>query len=363
MQGINHICSLFKVCVLFVSLCIFQNSIVVAVPKPDILIVGDSMGKYMGNTLESLCKRSAVQNAAISGSTADEWANFTPDDLGEGCQERNWDVVYIAIGGNDLLKGHCELSAKDLAEKVLSAVTNIVEVVTPNADRYLLHGYCMPSSKGAQITHGCTNPSQFAIFKEVYSLIEEQLPDKVTLIDSSDECGGSATKFSDNKYFQDKLHLNKLGYCKVFTHPDIQQFLTCGEQFLDCDSQAPPITGVDKQCQSDVDIRKTCSDDSTWLLNGKKTCVWVSRNPYKRCKRKANNVRGTDACPIVCSNPKCTMPSCENDDEWRVTVSKGERAVEKKCNYIKKKPFRRCRLVGDNGMFGYEACCDFCKHI
>lgn len=40
----------------------------------NILIVGDSMGEFSTNVLETFCSGSTVKNAALGGTTAAQWA-------------------------------------------------------------------------------------------------------------------------------------------------------------------------------------------------------------------------------------------------------------------------------------------------
>lgn len=332
-----------------------------------VLILGDSMGEFMGQTLESLCVGSIVQNAAIGGTTADDWAEYDSGIL-EGCEGGSWDVVYISVGGNDVLQSDCTISVAELGEKVTSAVLNIVNNIAPNASKYLLTGYCMPLSNESDKKQrfGCSEPSDYTAFQDFFlSNPPPTLLESVKVIDSTTVCGGGNDSFSNPIYFQDAIHLNSKGYCEVFTQPDIQQYLSCqvGDT-PDCPSLGFEIYGLDKHCSRDPEDPPTteCTDDPTWKFNGtnKRTCAWVLKNPDKRCKKEANGVPASTACPIACGSGLCTIPECKDNTDWEVQLKSGKL---KNCNYLKKKKNKRCGLVGTDNTFGYESCrqCSTCE--
>jgi len=334
------------------------------------------MGSFMGQTLESLCVGSVVQNAAIGGTTAVDWANYEPGVL-EGCQGGKWDVVYISVGGNDVLNSGCAISPAELGTKITSAVSNIVNNIAPNASKYLLTGYCIPRTNESNRKHysECSEPSDYTTFRDLFlGDSPPTLPKSVKVIDSSTVCGGGSNSFSDPIYFQDAIHLNSKGYCEVFTQPDIQEYLSCqGEKYFNCPSLDFDIFGLNKHCSEnpddpieddddDSELGK-CSDDPTWKFNGtnKRTCAWVAKNPGKRCNKEANGVYASTACPIACDSDQCTIPECKNNDNWKVQLKGGK---IKNCKYLKKKKNKRCAYVGTDNTFGYESCkqCGFCDN-
>ena len=80
MHHIDHTQTGFlKALILIISLCIVR--ITEASNFQKVLIVGDSMGEFMGKTIESICIGTEVQNAAISGTTAQDWAEYNSDVL------------------------------------------------------------------------------------------------------------------------------------------------------------------------------------------------------------------------------------------------------------------------------------------
>merc|ERR1740139_308053 len=231
------------------GLAISLHSVTCAATR--ILIVGDSNAEGIGQSLESLCLGSTVHNIGMGGTTAEQWADYTSD-IVSGCGDA-WDVVYISVGGNDLLGSGCTMSASDLADKIELAVKNIVTNIAPGASNYLLTGYCMPyrSEEGDE---GCVEPSDFTALGDAMSAIDnknnifESDSSSVTVIDSLSACGGSSSAFSDELYFLDAIHLNSKGYCKIFTQPDVQMALSCGEISIDCDSPGFDIYGLDQNC-------------------------------------------------------------------------------------------------------------------
>lgn len=335
-----------------ITALVLALSFCIEVKATKILIVGDDVGESMGKTLESLCPGSEVQNAAIKGTTAVQWSTYTSDVLKE-CKNGDWDTVYISLGGNDLLETSCDTSdffkVLALMKKIVSGVENIIENIVPQADTYFLTGYCI--SKG----FGCEKPSDYMALANGIKNFSGLLPDNVEVIDSTFACGGSDTTFSDDSYFQDAaaINLNSKGYCKVFTQPDVQTYLTCGDAKPDCESLDFDIHGLEKHC-------KFCADSHTWKLRGKKTCAWVRNRPKKRCAKMAGGVKASTACPIACGSAQCTMPECSKNSDWTLELKNGN---VKNCNYLKKKTKQRCSVQGNDNTFGYESCeqCGICK--
>jgi len=352
MHHINH-SGFFKALMLVISLCVVRKT-----EATKILIVGDSMGEFMGKTLESICMGSEVHNAAIGGTTAEDWTEYTSDVL-EGCAGGTWDLVYIAVGGNDLLQSGCALTADELSKKIVSAVTNIITNIAPKATKYLLTGYCMPSgNEGDERNMACTKPSDYSALSEAFLGLDTKLPKNVVVVDSITACGGSTSSFSDPAYFQDAIHLNNKGYCKVFTQPDVFSTLgACPKIFQNCDSPPFEITGLDEKC--DDSPSSICTDDTSWKRKWR-TCAWVAKRPQQRCKKKSNGVEASIACPIACGSTKCTIPVCRANSEWSLKQKNGK---VKNCNYLKKKTKKRCRIIGIDNTFGYEACkvCRKCR--
>lgn len=343
--------SLFVTLVYVISFCVHTKA-------TKILIVGDSNGEFMGTTLDSLCLGSEIQNAAIGGTTADDWSEYSSDVL-EGCEGGKWDVVHISVGGNDVLQSGCSIGASKLASKIVLAVKNIMENIAPNASKYLLTGYCMPAGiEGDERSKECSRPSDFNNLRTALLDVKTDLPNNVEVIDSTFVCEGSSSSFSNDLYFQDAIHLNSKGYCQVFMQPAVQEYLSCTDRELNCKKLDFEIYGLDKHCRNGPPSRQ-CTDDTTWKFKGnaKKNCAWVKTNA-KRCKKKYKGVEASKACPIACKSTQCMAPTCKEDSDWVVKLKNGK---EKNCKYLKNK--KKCGLIGTDKTFGYESCgkCGECE--
>ncbi len=247
----------------------------------NILAVGDSMTSYMGGLLESFCADSNVENAGIGGTTAEQWSEMTADDI-SGCGTTAWDVVYISVGGNDLLESGCTLSATELTTRMENAVTNIVNNVAPGASKYVMTGYCMPHTPEGD-GGGCSSPSDFAPLSEALRAVSADnvgLPPgapTLEIIDSIAVCGGSLSSFSSEVYFQDPIHLNARGYCEVFSQSSVQEALTCSSVFeIDCDSLSDTeIPGLDGNCLSSGDSGDSSDSSDTFYTMSKAVSMSV----------------------------------------------------------------------------------------
>jgi len=235
-----------------------QNGNCVHAASQQILLVGDSMASFMGHTLESFCQSAKVSNAGIGGTTAENWASFTANDI-EQCQNNDWDSVYISVGGNDFLGSGCTMSTSELKSRMEGAIQNIVDNIAPGASTYLLTGYCMPFSSEEEGSEQCGSPSDFMPLSEVTSMVSVAMPAGSTLevVNSVDICRGTSTSFSDEMFFQDPIHLNAKGYCKVFTQKSVQSALNCGslppEYYYNdhCDELELKIYGLNENCGND----------------------------------------------------------------------------------------------------------------
>ena len=231
------------------------------VESNSILAVGDSMTEFMGQILESFCMNSKVTNAGIGGTTAEQWASYTSEEISECGSDSDWNTVYIAVGGNDLLESGCTTTSTELADRMERAVKNIVTNLAPGASKYVMTGYCMPSQAEDEES-GCKDPADFSALSDALVILSADtgnlgLPSNASLevIDSLTVCGGSATSFSSQAYFQDPIHLNAKGYCEVFSQPSVQAALTCdagaGSNGYNCDSlDNAEIPGLDNNCAS-----------------------------------------------------------------------------------------------------------------
>jgi hypothetical protein len=245
----------------------------------NILAVGDSMVEYMGQSLESFCQGSVLWNAGIEGTTALEWASYTVDDvdtIAAKCPFLDnedsslaqpefvpWDVVYISVGGNDLIESGCTLSAEEMKLRIEAAIENIVQNLAPGALTYVLAGYCMPTPDGNEYINwsdseesNCQSPSDYkslmdAIFNDFLGE-NIDLPQGTSLqvVHSIEACGGSTSSFSREEYFQDPIHLNAFGYCEFFSKPALLSALQCQndglETYYNC--AKAEIYGLENNC-------------------------------------------------------------------------------------------------------------------
>jgi len=194
----------------------------------EILMVGDSMSEFMGQSLESFCGGSTVFNAGLGGTTAEQWAEYEAEVLPQACGS-DWEVVYISVGGNDVLESECSISVGELRDRIERAIENIAFNIAPSASKYVLTGYCMPASPEEDNGGGCSDPSNYSVLPAVLKVISPTLPDSTSLeiVDSFGACGGSTSSFSDPGLFQDAIHLNARGYCTVFSQPAVQESFKC----------------------------------------------------------------------------------------------------------------------------------------
>ena len=254
---------------LLVTLFAFPN--VDGVVSSRILMVGDSMAEFMGQALESFCANSKVYNAGIGGTTAQQWSSYSKDDLPSECGMGSWDVVYISVGGNDMLNSGCSMTSSELKDRIENAITNVVNNLAPGASKYVLTGYCMPSQpeEDSNSAGGCNTPADFLAISDAFNDISSQSlglsNSSLVINDSISLCGGSKSSFSDFQYFQDSIHLNAKGYCNVFSQPSIQSGLLCdaSEEETDCASlNGNELYGLEENCYSDNaagKIRVSCT--------------------------------------------------------------------------------------------------------
>eukprot|EP00978_Attheya_sp_CCMP212_P006949 scaffold16220_cov51-Attheya_sp.AAC.12 len=243
-------------------ICLLLTALQLRSNAARILLVGDSMTAYMGNTLESFCEGAEAVNAGIAGSTAQQWTQYTAKDI-KKCNSEDglWDIVYIAVGGNDLLQSGCRMSTDTLKGHMEDAITNIVYELAPGARKYVVTGYCMPFTGLGSDSNLCSQPSEFIALSDAVTALSVTMPSgsSLEIIDSMTACGSSSSSFSDKKLFNDPIHLNSKGYCKVFTQDDVQTALECSPQTeeIDCDSWNTKLYGLNQNC---LKVGYTASD-------------------------------------------------------------------------------------------------------
>lgn len=218
-----------------------------------VLVIGDSMGEFSGTALESFCKGITVKNAAAGGTTAVQWTSGDNLDAIESCGDSP-DFIWLSVGGNDHLEPQCAATASDLTAKITASI-NAVKQKAPGVP-ILMTGYCMPKGIEGEGS-GCDTPQKFENLRKAVA-DAAGADDSVTYVDSIAACGGSTSAWSASKYFQDAIHLNNKGYCKVLTQADVQTALGCEQATYDCENVPCMIPGLDKHCSDPTE--GTCVD-------------------------------------------------------------------------------------------------------
>ncbi|GMH53327.1 hypothetical protein TL16_g01426 [Triparma laevis f. inornata] len=222
--------------------------IIAAADAANILIVGDSMGEFSTNVLETYCSGSTVKNAALGGTKADDWADMGADAI-DGCGS-SFDYVWMSFGGNDLLESSgCSMSASTIQSKVTAAVNNVKSTIAPGASKYLLTCYCQP--QGPEIGSACNTPQLVSKLCDGIKAAADADTD-VEYVHSLEACGGSASAWSKSGYFEDQIHLNKRGYCKIITQSAVQSLFECNTGSYNCDTEDCTMTGYNLQCTGDA---------------------------------------------------------------------------------------------------------------
>ncbi|GMH84932.1 hypothetical protein TrVE_jg5963 [Triparma verrucosa] len=233
----------------FSALAFTVAGVITAADAAKILIVGDSMGEFSTNVLETYCAGAEVKNAGLAGTKADDWANDINADAVKGCGS-SFDYVWMSFGGNDMLESDgCSMTAETMQSKVTAAINNVKTNIAPGATKYLMTCYCQP--KSAESGSACNTPEKTVpLCAGIKAACD--LDSNVEYVDSFESCGGSSSAWSNPGYFEDAIHLNKRGYCKVFTQAAIQTLFQCGERAYDCDNEDCTMTGYNLQCAGDA---------------------------------------------------------------------------------------------------------------
>jgi len=197
------------------------------------------MGEFAGKALESFCAGVQVYNAAIAGTTAQQWADGLLDGVDASQCGGTPDYVWLSVGGNDALNTGCSASKSTLVSAIKAAI-NAVKTKYPSAT-IVMTGYCMAMSN-----EECANQGDYTNLAEALQQATDET--SVTFVDSISACGGSISSWSTSGYFQDFIHLNNRGYCKVFTQSVVQSGFACGERSYDCDAASCQITGLSQHC-------------------------------------------------------------------------------------------------------------------
>ena len=222
-----------------------------------ILVIGDSMGDYSCGNPEGLggmsfltdfCAGAEVVNVAVSGSTAVQWAENQVHhhliDAGMKLAGKGVTHIWMSLGGNDYMNpgenapqdapgigsAACEISTANLVARLDSAVQGVSSAVqnsgmATSTTKIVLVGYCQP------FVSQCST-SDMKPLNDALKQVADAAGESVEFHDISSRCGG---KPSDKSYFvADGLHLNRKGYCSIFSDPSVQSAFNCGPATYDC---------------------------------------------------------------------------------------------------------------------------------
>ena len=222
-----------------------------------ILAIGDSWASLSGNYLANVCGSSTtrpMQNDGKSGSTAKEWAY---NRMGvEAIENRRYEYthVWLSVGGKDFLDNKCDMS---IADKVAANVVNVIKQVVDASHgeaavgevafqqdlKILYFGYSIPSR---DVCGQGRTAKLFARQGEIIfdAIRNSDYAEYVTMFDISDMFVTSeSSPLSDPSYFADAIHLNDVGYTKLFSGYNVLRFFDCSvlqiAQMAQADGQLP----------------------------------------------------------------------------------------------------------------------------
>ena len=226
-----------------------------------LLVIGDSAGEFLGDymdqgllALPSECSAVAVHNVAVTSSTAAQWeANSRcPEDGSRSCSledakaavpngPASVTTVLLFAGGNDFLDAGCPTGAgaRNQLKATLKRLIFKTHTAFPQAN-ILVTNYFYPPS---DLEGSCSRGNNFdrdgiaGLAPTLIAAAAESDPSYVRFVDTSELFGGSASSFSDARYFADSIHLNPLGYRTLFSQPSVQQIIGCQGA-----PSAPPTT-------------------------------------------------------------------------------------------------------------------------
>lgn len=116
-------------------------------------------------------------------------------------------------------------------------------------------------------------------------------------------------------------------------------------------TEAPTMSPI----SAPVDAPFTCRNNRDWsttLSNGKqKGCGWVRAKPNRRCRLMGDDgLRGFEGCPRACGN----------DGKWVTEIGPTSNRREKGCSWVRRNPQKRCKKRGRDGRRAYVACAVVC---
>jgi lysophospholipase L1-like esterase len=251
--------------------------------SPNIVIMGDTVGEYMGTAVASFCSSANVVNRAVAGSTAAEWglpgggSNESssvcgfPGLLGRTeyrpCRADSAfstgltslgsvSHVVLSVGANDYLSpphpaAGCSYTRAAIASVVQEAIDNVIAAYPNPQGKILMFGYCQPTG----IVSECSAQTAAQYRSGLANNLNGGIADACTghtsgrckYIESITACGGSATAFAPQcSYHSDVYHPNYRGYCKIVNRKAVQAALGCGAggASADCNAVSPIVPGA-----------------------------------------------------------------------------------------------------------------------
>lgn len=249
----------------------------------DFVMQGDSWALAARSSLNRYCKGSESEPVAkhgIGGTQAWQWNDrvncdsgpsqcchdyFAAQGLtcdGERLQLLHGDgratKMWLSVGGNDIKQamGHAGCPAEG-TQKYNAVITHVLANIVGAIQRVkedapgmpiIMTGYGHPAStETAEGKTGCEGEEFGSNFDLINNIVKEAAAQAggVQFVDGVETLfGASRSPYtpSDQQYFQDGVHLNQKGYCKLWTMPEMQDFFGCESESYDCDALFPSTT-------------------------------------------------------------------------------------------------------------------------
>ncbi len=201
-----------------------------------ILVLGDSWASLSGSFLSNVCNlgstdtgssQRSITNNGKSGSTAKQWASGELAKPSFTNAKYDYDHVWLSIGGNDF---NCDQSSHDeIAQNILNVISDIFESSSNDQMKVLYTGYGYPSEDI------CNGKGTISLIDNLSSVIRSKIQKssyakKVQVMDiSSMFVTKDSSPYSDMEWYADDIHINEVGYKKLFSSSSTQEFFGCDE--------------------------------------------------------------------------------------------------------------------------------------
>ena len=202
-----------------------------------ILVLGDSWASATGDYLKGICnppfgsggtEEREVQNDGKSGSTAAEWASQELAKKSILKSKVDHQYVWLSIGGNDFIASSCDIDIiEDVTNNILTIISHIIDSSSNDNLKILFFGYSYPSDDI------CGGGKTAGLFEETMAyqreaIVSSSYSERVEVIEISDYFVTSASApLSDERWYEDEIHLNIAGYIKLFSGLEVQHFFGC----------------------------------------------------------------------------------------------------------------------------------------